>query len=81
MYKFEVSSLKMLCRGHSKNAKTKNLERAITQVISKDKNLKKLLNLHMAIENFNPKLWIHYYNSSAKISDLRFLKTFFFKKS
>ena len=56
MRKFEVYSLKNASI-RSKNAtKKKQLENAITQFFFKDKNPKKLHNLHMAITNLNTHL-------------------------
>ena len=40
-------------------------------VILKDKNSKKLHNLHMATTNLNTHLWIRIYNGFAIIPDLR----------
>ena len=40
-------------------------------VILKDKNSKKIHNLHMATTNLNPQLWIRNNNSFAIIPDLR----------
>ena len=45
--------------------------KANNSVILKDKNLKQLHNLHMAITNLNPQLWIGIYNGFAIILDLR----------
>ena len=50
---------------------TKQPKKGHNSVILKDKNTKKLHNMHIVITNLNPKLWIRTYNGFAVIPDLR----------
>ena len=49
----------------------KNHRKGNNSVILKDKNPKKLYNLHIAIININPYLWIRIYNGYPIITYLR----------
>ena len=54
-----------------KEIQKKQHKKGHNAVILKNKNAKKLHNMHMVITHLNPKLWIRTYNGFAVIPDLR----------